>query len=59
MTDTTMTDTTPWEEYCEASRDLSNQEDVGDPWEEYCEASRDLSNQEDVGDPEEKTSDLG
>ena len=25
-----MTDTTPWEEYCEASRDLSNQEDVGD-----------------------------
>ena len=28
---TTMTDTTPWEEYCEASLDLSNQDDVGDP----------------------------
>lgn len=25
-----MTDTTPWEEYCETSLDLSNQEDVGD-----------------------------
>ena len=29
--DTTMPDTTPWEEYCEASLDLSNQDDVGDP----------------------------
>jgi len=29
-----MTDTTSWEEYCEASLDLSNQEDVGDPEEE-------------------------
>ena len=28
--DTTMSDTTPWEEYCEASLDLSNQDDVGD-----------------------------
>lgn len=28
---TTMTDTTPWEEYCEASLDLSNQDNVGDP----------------------------
>lgn len=26
-----MTDTTPWEEYCEASLDLSNQDNVGDP----------------------------
>ena len=26
-----MSDTTPWEEYCEASLDLSNQDDVGDP----------------------------
>lgn len=25
-----MTDTTPWDEYCEASLDLSNQDDVGD-----------------------------
>ena len=29
--DTTMSDTTPWEEYCEASLDLSNQDNVGDP----------------------------
>ncbi len=28
---TTMSDTTPWEEYCEASLDLSNQDNVGDP----------------------------
>jgi hypothetical protein len=26
-----MSDTTPWEEYCEASLDLSNQDNVGDP----------------------------
>lgn len=25
-----MSDTTPWEEYCETSLDLSDQEDVGD-----------------------------
>lgn len=25
-----MPDTTSWEEYCEASLDLSNQDDVGD-----------------------------
>ena len=25
-----MSDTTAWEEYCEASLDLSNQDDVGD-----------------------------
>ena len=25
-----MSDATPWEEYCEASLDLSNQDDVGE-----------------------------
>jgi len=29
-----MPDTTTWNEYCEASLDLSNQDDVGDPVEE-------------------------
>jgi hypothetical protein len=29
-----MPDTTAWEDYCEASLDLSNQDDVGDPVEE-------------------------
>ena len=29
-----MTDKTAWEEYCEASLDLSNQDDVGEPVEE-------------------------
>ena len=32
-----MSDTTDWKEYCEASLDLSNQDDVGDPVEEPYE----------------------
>ena len=30
ITFVTMSDTKAWEEYCEASLDLSNQDDVGD-----------------------------
>jgi hypothetical protein len=33
-----MSDTTAWEDYCEASLDLSNQDDVGDPAEEPSDA---------------------
>jgi hypothetical protein len=33
-----MPDTTAWEDYCEASLDLSNQDDVGDPVEEPSDA---------------------
>jgi hypothetical protein len=33
-----MTDTTAYGEYCEASLDLSNQEDVGDPVEKPSDA---------------------
>ena len=33
-----MSDTTAWEDYCEASLDLSNQDDVGDPVEESSDA---------------------
>jgi hypothetical protein len=35
---TAMFDTNAWEEYCEASLDLSNQDDVGDPVEEPSDA---------------------
>ena len=35
---TSMTDTTAYEEYCEASLDLSNQDEVGDPVEEPSDA---------------------
>jgi len=43
--DTTMPDTA-WEEYCEASLDLSNQDDVGDPVEEPFDLD-DVSNEGD------------
>jgi len=33
-----MSDTTAWEDYCEASLDLSNQDDVGDPVEKPSDA---------------------
>jgi hypothetical protein len=33
-----MSDTTAWEDYCEASLDLSNQDDVDDPVEEPSDA---------------------
>jgi hypothetical protein len=33
-----MSDNTAWEDYCEASLDLSNQDDVGDPVEEPSDA---------------------
>ena len=33
-----MSDTTAYEEYCEASLDLSNQDEVGDPVEEPSDA---------------------
>jgi len=33
-----VSDTTAWEDYCEASLDLSNQDDVGDPVEEPSDA---------------------
>jgi len=35
---------TAWEEYCEASLDLSNQDDVGDPVEEPLDLD-DVSNE--------------
>jgi hypothetical protein len=33
-----MFDTNAWEDYCEASLDLSNQDEVGDPVEEPSDA---------------------